>query len=164
MVNVADTNVVLGVQWLYSIGKYTTDYRAMEMEFQGQDGKWVVLRSMNTYPPKPVSSQRMEAVLRQGDIEWSIECLVTFRKPPDNNTQHPVDIQALLQKHERVFRDLPAGRPPDRGFEHIIELEEGTQAVITTPYRHPKRDKDEIEKMIKELLELEYICIVGGFG
>ena len=87
VVNVADTNVVLGVQWLYSIGKYTTDYRAMEMEFQGPDGKMVVLRGMNTYPPKPVSSQRMEAVLRQGDIEWSVECLVTFRKPPENNTQ-----------------------------------------------------------------------------
>ena len=95
--------MVLGVQWLYSIGKYTTDYRAMEMEFQGQDGKRVVLRGMNTYPPKPVSSQRMEAVLRQGDIKWAAECLVTFRKPPDNNTQHPTDIQALLQKHERVF-------------------------------------------------------------
>ena len=35
VVNVANTNVVLGVQWLYSMGKYTTDYRAMEMEFQG---------------------------------------------------------------------------------------------------------------------------------
>ena len=31
--NVANTNVVLGVQWLYSIGKYTMDYREMEMEF-----------------------------------------------------------------------------------------------------------------------------------
>ena len=98
----------------------------------------------------------MEAVLKQGDIEWSTKCLVTFRKPPDNTTQHPIDIQALLQKHERVFRDLPAGWPPDSGFEHIIELE-GTQAVITTPYIHPKRYKDEIEKTIKELLELGYI-------
>ena len=35
VVNVADTNVVLWVQWLYSIGKYTMDYREMEMEFQG---------------------------------------------------------------------------------------------------------------------------------
>ena len=33
VVNVADTNVVLGVQWIYSIVKYTTAYRAMEMEF-----------------------------------------------------------------------------------------------------------------------------------
>ena len=39
VINVADTNVVLGVQWLYSIGKYTTYYRTMEMEFQRQDGK-----------------------------------------------------------------------------------------------------------------------------
>ena len=127
------------------------------MEFQGQDGKREVLRGMNTYPPKPVSSQRMEAVLWQGDIEWAAEFLFTFRKPLDNNTQHPTDIQALLQKHERVFRDLSAGWPPDKGFEHIIELEEGTQTVITTPYRHPKRYKDEIEKTIKELLELGYI-------
>ena len=56
VMKVANTNVVLGVQWIYSIGKYTTNYRAMEMEFQGPDGKWVVLRGMNTYPPKPVSS------------------------------------------------------------------------------------------------------------
>ena len=64
VVNVADTNVVLGVQWNYSIRKYTTDYRTMEMEFQGWDGKRVVLRGMNMYPPKTVSSHRMEALLR----------------------------------------------------------------------------------------------------
>ena len=58
---------------------------------------------------------------------------------------------------KRYFGTYQASRPPDRGFEHIIELEEGTQAVITTPYRHPKRYKDEIEKTIKESLELGYI-------
>ena len=115
------------------------------------------MRGMNTYPPTAATSHRMEAVLRQGDIEWDAECLVTFKKPPDEATQHPADIEALLQKHKAVFGDLLAGRPPDRGFEHIIELEEGTQAVITTPYRHPERYKDEIESTIKELLKLGYI-------
>ena len=43
------------------------------------------------------------------------------------------------------------------GFEHIIELEEGVQAVITTPYWHPKAYKDEIEKAIRELLEMGHI-------
>ena len=156
VVNLSYTNVVLGVQWLYSIGNYTTDYRTMEMEFQGQNGKRVVLRGMNTYPPNPVSSQRMEAVLRQGDIEWPAECFVTFRKPSDKNTQHLADIQALLQKHEKVFKDILVGRPPNKKFEHIIELEEGTQAVFTTLYMHPKSYKDEILKTIKELLELGY--------
>ena len=133
------------------------DYMEMEMEFQGQDGKRVVLRGMNTYPPKPISLQRMEVVLRQRDIEWSTEFLITFRNPPNNDTQHPTNTHALLHKHEKVFKDIPVGQSPDRGFGHIIELEEGTQAVITTLYKHPKRYKDEIKKTIKELLELGYI-------
>ena len=62
-----------------------------------------------------------------------------------------------MQKHESVFRDLPVGRPLYRGFEHIIKLEEGTQTVITTPYKHPKTCKDEIENTIKELREIGYI-------
>ena len=115
------------------------------------------MRGINTYPPIVVTSHRMEAVLQKGDIEWDAGCLVTFKKPPDEATQHPADIEALLQKHKAISRDLPVGQPPDRGFEHIIELEEGTQAVITTPYRHPKRYKDEIESTIKELLKLGYI-------
>ena len=39
VVDVADTHVVLGVQWLYSIGKYTTDYRAMKWSSRGQMAK-----------------------------------------------------------------------------------------------------------------------------
>jgi hypothetical protein len=34
---------------------------------------------------------------------------------------------------------------------------EGAKPVITTPYRHPKKFKDEIEKAIKELLEMGHI-------
>ena len=38
VVDVTDMNVVLGVQWLYSIGKYSTNYQTMEMEFTGAKG------------------------------------------------------------------------------------------------------------------------------
>jgi hypothetical protein len=53
-----------------------------------------------------------------------------------------------------VFGPIPLGVPPDRGFEQIIELEAGAKPIITTPYRHPKKYKDEIEKAIKELLDM----------
>jgi hypothetical protein len=36
-------------------------------------------------------------------------------------------------------------------------LEEGAKPMITTPYRHPWRFKDEIEKAIKELLAMGHI-------
>ena len=68
----------------------------MEMDFTGPEGQKVVLREMNTYPPTAMTSHRMEVVLRHGDIEWVAKCMVTFRKPPDEATQHPTDIEALL--------------------------------------------------------------------
>jgi hypothetical protein len=63
----------------------------------------------------------------------------------------------LLRGHDNVFGQIPPQRPPERGFEHTIELEEGAKLVITTPYRNPKKLKDEIEKGIKELLEMGHI-------
>jgi hypothetical protein len=56
-----------------------------------------------------------------------------------------------------VFGSIPPGKPPDRGFEHTIELEAGATPMITMLYRHPKRFKDEIEKAIKELLAMGHI-------
>ena len=56
-----------------------------------------------------------------------------------------------------MFGNIPLGRPPDRGIEHIIELEEGANPIMITPYKHPKRLKDEIEKTIKELLAIGHI-------
>jgi hypothetical protein len=63
----------------------------------------------------------------------------------------------LLSRHQQVFGQIPPGRPPAKGFEHTIELEEGAKSVITTPYRHPRRFKDEIVKSIKELLGMGHI-------
>jgi hypothetical protein len=90
--DVPDTNVVLEVQWLYSIGKYTTDQGTMEMEFMGPDDKKVVLRAMHQYLLKIVSSHNMEAVMRHGDIEWVVECYVFCSEPPNHPRQHPNDI------------------------------------------------------------------------
>ena len=127
------------------------------MEFIGPDGKKVVLWAMHQYLSKIVSSHNMEVVMRHGDIEWVVECFISDREPLDCLQQLPEELQVLLCKHHKVFSDIPLGIPPDRGFEHIIELEEGVQAVITNPYRHPKVYNDEIEKNIKELLKMGHI-------
>jgi hypothetical protein len=54
---------------------------------------------------------------------------------PSHEFQHYlVDIHALFGNRERVFEPLPAGIPPDRGFDHVIELEEGLNPIITITY------------------------------
>lgn len=48
------------------------------MEFKDLlDGRSVVLKAMHQYSPKIVSSNNIEAVLRQGDNEWVVECFIT---------------------------------------------------------------------------------------
>ena len=67
------------------------------------------------------------------------------------------EIKEILDKHHKMFEPIPLGVPSDRGFEHIIELEERAKPVITTPYIHSKKYKDKIEKAIKELLDMRHI-------
>ena len=122
----------------------------------------MVLRGINTYPSQIISAKSMIFVMRHGDIEWVVECQITTEGTTAKVFSPPKDIKKLLQKHKRNFEDLPHGRPPDRGIEHGIELEAGTLPIKIHPYKHLKRFKDEIEKAIKELLELGLIKPSSG--
>lgn len=51
VVEIPDTNVVLGVQWLITQGKVTTDWDTLEMEWTDKkSGKHVMIRGMHKYP------------------------------------------------------------------------------------------------------------------
>ena len=71
----------------------------------------------------------MRSKLRLDDIEWDDECYIKSAKTKIRFFKHPKVIETLLHKYEKVFRDLPHGRPPDRGVEHNIVLEEGTSPI-----------------------------------
>jgi hypothetical protein len=58
VVDLADTDVVLGIQWLITMGKITTNYQTLEMGFIDSDRKRVVLRGMSTGAPRTVSAKR----------------------------------------------------------------------------------------------------------
>ena len=118
VVDILNTNVVLGVQWFYMLGKVTTDWKQLEMEFKGPDGRSVLLGGINSYSPQTVLAHRMQADQRHGDIEWAVELRI-FEVGSRAKATHP-DILALLERHQRVFGDVPPGRPLDRGFEHTI--------------------------------------------
>ena len=57
----------LGVQWLYSIGKYSTNYQTLEMEFLAPDGKRVVLRGMPNEASGSATTKGMTTIFRHED-------------------------------------------------------------------------------------------------
>jgi len=46
-----------------------------------------------------------------------------MEKPSQECQHYAMDIQPLLGKNERVLEPFPIGRPPNRGFEHAIDIE-----------------------------------------
>jgi hypothetical protein len=69
----------------------------------------------------------------------------------------PQDLQALLSKHKTVFY-TPQGLSPSRGVhDHSIPLVPGSLPPNIRPYRHPFAQKNEIEKMVQELLTVRVI-------
>jgi hypothetical protein len=133
VVDLSDTNVVLGVRWMITLGKITTNYQTFEMGFRDQNGKKVVLRGMLIGSPRTVSAKRMERIFRHGEVAYAAECLITTQKDSEGRQQYHTEIKNLLGRHQQVFEAIPPGRPPDRGFEHTIELEEGAKPMITPP-------------------------------
>jgi hypothetical protein len=64
----------------------------------------------------------------------------------------PQDLQAILSKHQLVF-STPQGLPPSHGFhDHSIPLVPRSLPPNICLYHHPFSQKNEIEKMVQELL------------
>ena len=48
-------------------------------------------------------------------------------------TAKPAEIQALIQKHHKVFQELSIELPSNKKTKHLIELEPGEKPVNIKP-------------------------------
>ncbi|WVZ11917.1 hypothetical protein V8G54_016447 [Vigna mungo] len=58
----------------------------------------------------------------------------------------------MLLEFKDVFQE-PRGLPPKRDHDHAILLREGGKIPNTRPYRYPYCQKNEIEKIVSEMLQ-----------
>ena len=68
-----------------------------------------------------------------------LEMLSTKR----NHKESPEE-QGIVQKHEKVFQDLPIKIPPNREHEHPIEVKKGPDPVNVKSCHYPHHQKIEI--------------------
>ena len=58
VVDIPDTNAILGVQWLIKLGKVTTDWEALQMDWvEKNSGETQMIKGMHTYPSDITSTQ-----------------------------------------------------------------------------------------------------------
>ena len=77
VVNIPDTNVILGVQWLITLGKVTTDWEALKMEWVDKKiGAPQMIIGMHSYPYKtlPHRKQRWICVVEARTLQSHLLC------------------------------------------------------------------------------------------
>ncbi|VFQ89359.1 unnamed protein product [Cuscuta campestris] len=119
-------DIVLGVQWLQTLGKVSQDYANLTMEFSYQ-GKAVLLQGDNQ-PPRPIAYNHLWALTsRASDLEF-YELVVTSAPTPTTAeatlelpTDVPAPIRAIIHGHAALFSP-PVGLPPSRPWDHQLHL------------------------------------------
>ncbi|PIN09089.1 hypothetical protein CDL12_18329 [Handroanthus impetiginosus] len=143
-----ECDLVLGVQWLITLGDTLFNYEQLRIEFF-VDGKRVVLRGQKIQKPKFINGRKMGKVLgKMGQI--SMISLGFFQKEDNleptlfslqlNGETDYIELDELLQTHSDLFEE-PKALPSPRKQDHRTFLKEGTQPINVKPYRYPSLQK-----------------------
>ncbi|XP_062103343.1 uncharacterized protein LOC133814394 [Humulus lupulus] len=124
-------NVVLGMQWLQTLGPCIHDHKALTMEFQWQ-GAVVKLAGSSNLANHQLSFTQLRSLVREGDVRELFK-LAAGCEQQDNSVLEMAEIEAtlpmaakgILTEFSDVFAE-PTHLPPHRGTDHRICLQPGT--------------------------------------
>ncbi|KAK9125601.1 hypothetical protein Scep_014447 [Stephania cephalantha] len=147
-----NSDVLLGMQWLYSLGVTTADWPNLTLTFTSEGKDYSIQGDPNLHRAL-ISCRSL-----QRSYEKAVGCFLielyqfsTTSETPDLSSIDP-SIQSVLLSFSALFQ-APTALPPPRAFDHAIVLQEGTDPVRVRPYRYPHIQKEEIEKMVSEMLQ-----------
>ena len=71
----------------------------------------------------------MERLIRKGAPVYIIQCQEIELLTCEGDDYNPPEMQDLIQKHHKVFQELPVELPPNNKLKQLIELEPGVKPV-----------------------------------
>jgi hypothetical protein len=147
-INMGSCDIVLDVDWLRTLGPILMDFKDLTMQFD-QAGHQYRFQGITISSPEIISSHRMEKLLKKGHSAVIAQLHAIQATETPSVSQDP---QAILSKHQFVF-STPQGIPPSHGVhDHSIPLVPRSLPPNIRLYHHPFSQKNEIEKMVQELL------------
>eukprot|EP00253_Pinus_taeda_P032921 PITA_32921 len=136
-------DVVLGMQWLQTLGTYSANHQKKFIKFK-LDGRKYKLFGFQAPPTQVISTWQMKKLIRKGTPAFVTQCQ-QLELLSIEGTHQPSEISSLIQKYEKVFQDLPMKLPPEKQIEHIIEVKPNSTPVNVKPYCYAHHPKTEIE-------------------
>ncbi|XP_074318129.1 uncharacterized protein LOC141654920 [Silene latifolia] len=158
LIPLGSCDMVLGVQWLSTLGTVKWNFNKLWMSFEAKGIKHVLRGISPKVRGDAIATPKLMAnaihlfylqVTEQHQLRKSspVSCFQL------HNTEYPEGIEKLLQEYSVIFKE-PKSLPPSRGIiDHKIPLEVGVNPVSIRPYRYALKQRDIIEKLIQEMLD-----------
>lgn len=160
-------DIVLGVQWLQTLGPFVSDYTIPSMQFY-HNGVLVTLHGTTSPSLSLATLPQLNRMIHTASVATlhTITMLPADSLPPPSTPQthslsrheqptldsfHP-DITQLLHRYSPIF-SIPHGLPPNRPHDHHIHLKPHSNPINIKPYRYPHFQKEAMTSMIADMLQ-----------
>ena len=150
-------DVILGMQWLYSLGVTEMDWKIFTMTFFHENRKEIV-KGDPSLTKTQVSLKSLNKSWTDSGQGYLVECRALEARIINMDRQEEEvanirqeRIQSVITRFQDVFEWLEE-LPPRRDIEHHIHLKGGTYPVNVRPYRYAFQQKEEMKKPVDEML------------
>ena len=103
-------DVVLGIQWLETLGTYSANRQEHFIQFNWL-GKEYKLYGFQPPQTQLVTSHQMERLIRKGASSYIIQCQYKELLTCEGYDYKSPYIEGIIQKHQNVFQDIPIELP-----------------------------------------------------
>ncbi|XP_026459667.1 uncharacterized protein K02A2.6-like [Papaver somniferum] len=124
-------DVVLGVQWLETLGPITWDFKHLTMDFK-RDGERIRLERDKKNKVKLANINNIQKLLNKESTGFF--CKINQCSEAQISQETPGEIQELIEEFGEVF-SVPTMLPPMRIHDHRITLQLGSAPINLRPHR-----------------------------
>lgn len=153
VLKLADCQMVLGVNSLRDLSPVTFNFRNLTLQFTHEGVTIQLQGTTNRASLRVIGVEVLEEFTNLED-PWMAQLNIMQGKLTSKHIPSP--IWCLLLQNTNLFKE-PGELPPSRVHDHKITLKPNSQPVNLRPYRYPYHHKTELEKQVKEMLEVGII-------
>ncbi|XP_058740982.1 uncharacterized protein LOC131613320 [Vicia villosa] len=148
MMELGGTELVLGMDSLASPGKIEANFGELSLKWGKMDQTYEIKED----PALCVRQSTWKAMVKNLMDEGVGFYVQSMELGAESETGGQEEWEELLKPYEVLF-NLPSGLPPMRAHDHAIRLKPDAAIPNLRPYRYPFYQKNEIERIVKDMLQ-----------
>ncbi|KAJ1699376.1 hypothetical protein LUZ63_007888 [Rhynchospora breviuscula] len=156
LLNIQGYDLILGIDWLAQHGPMTIDWELGQLQLF-REGQKLVFKVQNEVAEVILCQEILQPdqEAKKGSLMLLAHIMSVDEHQPISQTIPP-QLQPVLLDFDHIFLE-PSDLPPKRSIDHEIPLKEGSKPVSIRPYRYSYFQREEIERIIEDLLAHNFI-------